>query len=191
MLCEPCLLCFTGVRYISLFACLTLGWVRVEGAGGKPRVRGLLKGVSVGPGKLASLEEAGSRLAEAYKLLDHALRNLGVYGLANVYEGLKGYTEEYTVVYNRAKKPYYYWYLKCTGRDKHAKSIYLGKSPEGYNAVKNAARAASDVAVAVEKLRRVVEELDKALRDLTDKLTQLTTALAAEAARESSALNTA
>jgi len=161
----------------------------MEGAGGKPRVRDLLKGVVVDPGKLASLEEARSRLAEAYNLLDHALRGLGVYGLASVYEGLKGCTEEYTVVYNRAKKPYYYWYLKCTGRDKR-RSIYLGKSPEGYNAVKNAARAASEVVATVEKLRGVVEELDKALRDLADKLTQLTAASAVEVARDSSALNT-
>ena len=155
----------------------------------KPRVRDLLKGVSVDPGKLKSLEEARSRLAEACKLLDHALRELGVYGLASVYEELRGCTEEYTVVYNRAKKPYYYWYLKCTGRDKR-RSIYLGKSPEGYNAVKNAARAASEVLAAVERLRGVVEELDRALRDLVEKLTQLTAASAAEAARESSALNT-
>jgi hypothetical protein len=159
----------------------------VERAGGKPRVRDLLKGVSIDPGKLASLEEARSRLTEACKLLDYALRGLGVYGLASVYEELRGCTEEYTVVYNRAKKPYYYWYLKCTGRDKR-RSIYLGKSPEGYNAVKNAARAASEVVVAVEKLRGVVEELDRALRDLTDRLTQLNMFLAAET-RESGASN--
>jgi hypothetical protein len=161
----------------------------VEGAGVKPRVRDLLKGVSVDPGKLASLEEARSRLAEACKILDHALRELGVYRLASVYEELRGCTEEYTVVYNRAKKPYYYWYLKCTGRGKR-RSIYLGKSPEGYNAVKNAARAASEAVVVVERLRGVVEELDKALRDLVEKLTQLTAASATEAARDSSALNT-
>jgi hypothetical protein len=161
----------------------------VEGAGGKPRVRGLLKGVSVDPVKLASLEEARSRLGEACKLLDNALRDLGVYGLVNIYEELKGCTEEYTVVYNRAKKPYYYWYLKCTGRDKR-RSIYLGKSPEGYNAVKDAARAASEVVVAVERLRGVVEELDKALRELVEKLTQLSAVSAVEAARKSSALNT-
>jgi hypothetical protein len=163
--------------------------VWVEKGSVKPRVRDLLKGVSVDPGKLKSLEEAGSRLAEAYKLLDHALQELGVYRLASVYEELRGCTEEYTVVYNRAKKPYYYWYLKCTGRDKR-RSIYLGKSPEGYNTVKNAARAASEAVAAVEKLRGVVEELDRTLRDLTDKLTQLTMASAVEAARESSSLNT-
>jgi hypothetical protein len=162
----------------------------VEGAGVKPRVRDLLKGVVVDPGKLASLEEARSRLTEAYKILDYALRGLGVYGLASVYEELKGCTEEYTVVYNRAKKPYYYWYLKCTGRDKRVKSIYLGKSPEGYNTVKNAAKAASEVVVTVERLRGVVEELDKALRDLVEKLTQLSAVSAVEAARKSSALNT-
>ena len=162
----------------------------MEEAGGKPRVRDLLKGVSIDPGKLASLEEVRSRLGEACKLLDYALRGLGVYGLASVYEGLRGCTEEYTVVYNRAKKPYYYWYLKCTGRDKRVKSIYLGKSPEGYNAVKDTARAASEVVVAVEKLRGVVEELDKALRELVEKLTQLSAVSAMEAARESSALNT-
>jgi hypothetical protein len=162
----------------------------VEGAGGKPRVRDLLKGVSVDPGKLKSLEEAGSRLGEACKILDHALREIGVYRLASVYEELRGCTEEYTVVYNRAKKPYYYWYLKCVGRDKRVKSIYLGKSPEGYNTVKNAARAASEAVAAVERLRGVVEELDRTLRDLTDKLTQLTMASAVEAARGSSALNT-
>jgi hypothetical protein len=159
----------------------------VEGAGGKPRVRDLLKGVSVDPGKLASLEEARSRLAEAYKILDNALRGLGVYGLANVYEELRGCTEEYTVVYNRAKKPYYYWYLKCVGRDKR-RSIYLGKSPEGYNAVKNAARAASEAVAAAARLRGVVEELDRALRDLTDRLTQLNMFLTAET-RESGASN--
>jgi len=159
----------------------------VEKGSVKPGVRDLLKGVSVDPGKLASLEEARSRLGEVYKLLDHALRGLGVYGLASVYEGLKGCTEEYTVVYNRAKKPYYYWYLKCTGRDKR-RSIYLGKSPEGYNAVKNAAKAASEVVVAVEKLRGVVEELDRALRDLTDRLTQLNMFLTTET-RESGASN--
>ena len=162
----------------------------MEKDSGKPRVRDLLKGVSVDPGKLASLEEARSRLGEACKLLDHALRGLGVYGLASVYEELKGCTEEYTVVYNRAKKPYYYWYLKCTGRDKRVKSIYLGKSPEGYNTVKDTARVASEVVVAVEKLRGVVEELDKALRELADKLIQLTAASAVEAVREPSALNT-
>jgi hypothetical protein len=150
-------------------------------------VRDFLKGVSVDPEKLASLEEARSRLAEDCKILDHALRGLGVYGLASVYEELRGCTEEYTVVYNRAKKPYYYWYLKCTGRDKR-RSIYLGKSPEGYNAVKNAARAASEVVVTVERLRRVVEELDRTLRDLTDRLTQLNMFLAAET-RESGASN--
>jgi hypothetical protein len=107
-----------------------------------------------------------------------------------VYEELRGCTEEYTVVYNRAKKPYYYWYLKCTGRDKRVKSIYLGKSPEGYNTVKNAARAAGEAVIAVEKLRGVVEELDKALRDLVEKLTQLTAASATVATRDSSALNT-
>jgi hypothetical protein len=159
----------------------------VEGAGGKPRVRDLLKGVSVDPGKLASLEEARSRLAEAYKILDNALRGLGVYGLANVYEELRGCTEEYTVVYNRAKKPYYYWYLKCVGRDKR-RSIYLGKSPEGYNTVKNAARAASEAVAAAARLRGVVEELDRALRDLTDRLTQLNMFLTAET-RESGASN--
>jgi hypothetical protein len=161
--------------------------VRVEKGSVKPRVRDLLKGVSVDPGKLKSLEEAGSKLAEAYKLLDHALRELGVYGLASVYKELRGCTEEYTVVYNRAKKPYYYWYLKCMGKDKR-RSIYLGKSPEGYNTVKNAARAASEVLVAVERLRGVVEELDKALRDLVDKLTQLSVVSAAET-RESGASN--
>jgi hypothetical protein len=160
----------------------------VEKGNVKPRVRDLLKGVSVDPVKLASLEEARSRLAEAYKLLDHALRGLGVYGLASVYEELRGCTEEYTVVYNRAKKPYYYWYLKCTGRDKR-RSIYLGKSPEGYNAVKNAAKAASEVVVTVERLRGVVEELDRALRELVEKLTQLSAVSAVET-RDSSALNT-
>jgi hypothetical protein len=89
---------------------------------------------------------------------------------------------------NRAKKPYYYWYLKCTGRDKQ-RSIYLGKSPEGYNTVKNAARAASEAVVVVERFRGVVEELDKALRDLVDKLKQLTAVSAAET-RDSSTLNT-
>jgi len=161
----------------------------VEKGSGKPRLRDLLRGVSVDPGKIASLEEARSKLGEAYKLLDHALRGLGVYGLASVYEGLKGCTEEYTVVYNRAKKPYYYWYLKCTGRDKR-RSIYLGKSPEGYNAVKNAARAASEAVAAAARLRGVVEELDKALRELVEKLTQLSAVSAVEATRESSALNT-
>jgi hypothetical protein len=164
--------------------------VWVEKGSVKPRVRDLLKGVSVDPGKLSSLEEARSRLGEACKILDHALRELGVYRLASVYEELRGCTEEYTVVYNRAKKPYYYWYLKCTGRDKRTKSIYLGKSPEGYNTVKNAARAASEAVAAVERLRGVVEELDEVLRDLVDKLTQLTAVSAAEAVRESSALNT-
>jgi len=52
----------------------------VEGAGVKPRVRDLLRGVSIDPGKLASLGEVRSRLGEACKLLDHALRGLGVYG---------------------------------------------------------------------------------------------------------------
>jgi hypothetical protein len=164
--------------------------MRVKKGSVKPRVRDFLKGVSVDPGKLKSLEEAGSRLGEASKILDHALREIGVYRLANVYEELKGCTEEYTVVYNRAKKPYYYWYLKCTGRDKRVKSIYLGKSPEGYNTVKNAARAASEAVVAVERLRGVVEELDKALRELVEKLTQLSAVSAVEAARESSSLNT-
>jgi hypothetical protein len=161
----------------------------VEKGGVKPRARDLLKRVSVDPGKLASLEEARSRLGEAYKLLDHALRELGAYDLARVYEELKGCTEEYTVVYNRAKKPYYYWYLKCTGRGRR-RSIYLGKSPEGYNTVKNTARAASEVLAAVERLRGVVEELDKALRDLTNRLTQLNMFLAAET-RESGAPNAA
>jgi len=161
----------------------------VEKDSGKPRVRDLLKGVSVDPAKLASLEEARSRLGEACKILDHALRELGVYGLASVYEELRGCTEEYTVVYNRAKKPYYYWYLKCTGRDKR-RSIYLGKSPEGYNTVKNAARAASEAVAAAVRLRGVDEELDKALRELVEKLTQLSAVSAAEAARGSSALNT-
>jgi hypothetical protein len=156
--------------------------------GGVKRVRDLLKGVSADPGKLASLEEARSRLGEACKILDHALRELGVYDLASVYEELKGCTEEYTVIYNRAKKPYYYWYLKCTGRGRR-RSIYLGKSPEGYNTVKNAARAASEVLAAVERLRGVVEELDKALRDLANRLAQLNMFLATET-RGSGASNT-
>jgi hypothetical protein len=105
-----------------------------------------------------------------------------------VYEELRGCTEEYTVVYNRAKKPYYYWYLKCTGRDKR-RSIYLGKSPERYNTVKNAARAASEAVAAVERLMGVVEKLDRALRDSDDKLVQLSVVSATET-RDSSALNT-
>jgi len=96
-----------------------------------------------------------------------------------LYEGLKGCSEEYTVVYNRAKKPHYYWYLKCVGGDKWVESIYLGKSPGGCNTVKSVARAASE-AVAAARLRGVVEELDRVLRDLVEKLTQLSIILTAK-----------
>jgi hypothetical protein len=74
------------------------------------------------------------------------------------------------------------------GRDKR-RSIYLGKSPEGYNTVKNAARAASKAVAAVKRLMGVVEKLDRALRDSDDKLVQLSVVSATET-RDSSALNT-
>ena len=67
-------------------------------------------------------------------------------------------------MYNKQKKQYYYWYLKCPG--KNPSSIYLGSSREGYNIVKNAARSA-------EELIAAVEIFTKAYRNLADAITQL------------------
>jgi len=135
-------------------------------------IRGLLKGFSIDPERLKLLEEAVSRLEEAYGLLDKTLKELGAYDLADLYEELKGCSEEYTLVYNSAKKPYYYWYLKCaSGHEK--RSIYLGKSPERYNKLKNASKVASDALASAEKLRDAIGELKELLGELAEKLSEL------------------
>jgi prefoldin subunit 5 len=88
--------------------------------------------------------------------------------LAELYEKFKGCTEEYTYVYNKQRKQYYYWYLKCPG--KNPSSIYLGSSREGYNIVKNSARSAEEFIAAV-------EIFTKAYRNLADAITQLERAI--------------
>jgi hypothetical protein len=143
-------------------------------------IRGLLKRFSADPEKLKLLEEAVSRLEEACGLLDKTMKELRIYDLASLYEELKGCSEEYTLVYNSAKKSYYYWYLKCTGNHEK-KSIYLGKSPTGYNTLRDMSKVASDVLASAERFRDVVGELTGLLRDFAERLSQLRETSVAEA----------
>jgi hypothetical protein len=91
-------------------------------------------------------------------------RRSGLLELADLYEDLKNCSEELTFVRNKRGKRYYYYYLKCKG--KKTKSIYVGKSPEGYNQVKRAARLAHE-------LKTRLEAVEVALRELEGTLLQL------------------
>ena len=90
--------------------------------------------------------------------------------IAELYEQLKGCTEEYTYVYNKQRKQYYYWYLKCPG--KNPSSIYLGSSREGYNIVKNVAKYAAEFIA-------TTEAFIKAYKNLADTIIQLERAIEA------------
>jgi len=102
--------------------------------------------------------------------------------LAELYAQFKGCTEEYTYVYNKQRKQYYYWYLKCPG--KNPSSIYLGSSREGYNIIKNAARIVAEFVVAVETLIRAHENLADTVTQLERAIEALETLTSKERGKE-------
>jgi len=124
-----------------------------------------------------ALREISSRVEELrveYESIIKLMRESGLLQLADLYGDMKNCVEEHTYVYNKASKRYYYYYLKCKGRT--PRSIYIGKSPEGYNRVKAAARLAHE-------LTTQVEVLGKALRELVNQVenAKLNTTLLGEA----------
>jgi hypothetical protein len=103
-------------------------------------------------------------LAADYNFTTKLLRESGLLELAELYDNLKNCTEEYTWVLNKAGKRYYYYYLKCKGKE--TKSIYIGKSPEGYNQLRKAAQLAFQLKTRLEAVAAAMRELEEAVREL-------------------------
>jgi len=125
------------------------------------------------------LEELYSRLKllrADYQFTVRLLRESGLLELAELYENLKNCSEEYTYVYNKAHKKYYYYYLKC--KEGPRRSIYIGKTPEGYNQFKKAAALASELKAKLEAVGAALRELEDALRQLHTSAAILEAALA-------------
>jgi hypothetical protein len=126
-----------------------------------------------------ALRELSSRveqLQSEYESTIKLIRESGLLQLAELYENLKNCSEEYTYVYNKQRKKYYYYYLKC--KSGSVKSIYVGKSPEGYNRVKAAARLAHELIIQVEVLGKALRELVNQVENVKSNTTILGEALA-------------
>jgi hypothetical protein len=103
-------------------------------------------------------------LVADYSFITKLIRESGLLELADLYENLKNCVEEYTYVYNKAGKKYYYYYLKCKSGGK--KSIYIGKSPEGYNQFRKAAFLAFQLKAKIEAVLAAMRELESQLEEL-------------------------
>jgi hypothetical protein len=101
-----------------------------------------------------------------YSFIVKLIRESGILQLAELYENLKNCTEEYTYVYNKLRKKYYYYYLKCKSGDK--RSIYVGKSPEGYNQFRRAAQLAHELKSKLEAVLAALRELEETIRQLQE-----------------------
>jgi prefoldin subunit 5 len=120
--------------------------------------------------------EARLRLLRAdYSFIVKLVRDAGLLELAELYENLKNCSEEYTWVLNKVGKRYYYYYLKCKGKE--AKSIYIGKTPEGYNQIKRAAALAHELKSRLEAVEAALRELEKTLAELRESSALLDLAL--------------
>ena len=109
--------------------------------------------------------EARLKLLRAdYSFIVKLVRESGLLQLAELYENLKNCAEEYTWVLNKAGKRYYYYYLKCKTGDK--RSIYVGKTPEGYNQFRRAAQLASQLKAKLEAVAEALRELGAQLEEL-------------------------
>jgi len=125
-----------------------------------------------------ALEELYSRLnllRADYSFIVRLVRESGLLQLAELYEDLKNCTEEYTFVYNKLRKKYYYYYLKCKGKE--AKSIYIGKTPEGYNQFRKAAALAHELKSKLQATLAAINQLEDTLRQLQENTTLVETAL--------------
>jgi hypothetical protein len=125
-----------------------------------------------------ALEELYSRLKllrADYSFIVKLIRESGLLELAELYENLKNCTEEYTWVLNKAGKKYYYYYLKCKTGDK--KSIYIGKTPEGYNQFRKAAQLAHQLKTTAQAVQAAINQLEDTLRQLGENKTIVELAL--------------
>jgi len=125
-------------------------------------LRSLLGDLVVSTEELSRLEEATSKLLRDYATLIETLKHAGLQNLLGAYDKIKNCSEHYSWVLNKAGKKYYYYYLKCKGQK--PATIYIGKSPEGYNVIKRAARAAIELKQVLDKLRGDLRELEFATR---------------------------
>jgi DNA mismatch repair ATPase MutS len=106
--------------------------------------------------------EARLKLLKAdYSFIVKLIRESGLLELADLYENLKNCTEEYTWVLNKQGKRYYYYYLKCKTGDK--RSIYIGKTPEGYNQFRKAAQLAFQLKSKIEAVTAAMRELEETI----------------------------
>lgn len=103
-------------------------------------------------------------LTADYSFIVKLIRDSGLLQLAELYENLKNCSEEYTFVYNKQGKKYYYYYLKCKSGGK--KSIYIGKSPEGYNQLRKAASLAFQLKTRLDAVAATMRELESQLEEL-------------------------
>ena len=115
-------------------------------------------------GALREISSSVVELREVYSRVVELMRKSGLLQLAELYENMKNCVEEHTYVYNKVGKKYYYYYLKCKGKTQ--RSIYIGKSPEGYNRVKAAARLAYELKSRIEALSIALRELSNTVREL-------------------------
>lgn len=125
-----------------------------------------------------TVEELYSRLKllrADYSFIVKLIRESGILELAELYENLKNCSEEYTFVYNKTHKKYYYYYLKCKSGDK--RSIYIGKTPEGYNQFRRATALAHELKTKLEAALTALRELEETLREIQENTATLETAL--------------
>jgi hypothetical protein len=120
--------------------------------------------------------EARLKLLRAdYSFIVKLVRDTGLLELAELYENLKNCTEEYTWVLNKAGKRYYYYYLKCKGKE--TKSIYVGKTPEGYNQFRKAAQLAFQLKTRIEAVIAAINQLEDAIRQIAENTATIESAL--------------
>ncbi|MCC6010917.1 MAG: hypothetical protein LM556_00765 [Desulfurococcaceae archaeon] len=134
-------------------------------------LRSLLGDISVSVEDLGQLEEATSRFMRDYDTLIELLRRTGLLDLVRIYDKIKNCAEHYSWVLNKAGKKYYYYYLKC--KEQKPMTIYIGKTPEGYNAIKRAARAAIELKQVLDKLRGDLKELEVATKTFKENIEAL------------------
>jgi len=118
------------------------------------------------------LEELTARLKllrADYSFIVKLIRESGLLELAELYENLKNCSEEYTWVLNKQGKRYYYYYLKCKSGDK--RSIYIGKTPEGYNQFRKAAALAHELKSKLQATLTAINQLEDTLRQLEENTT--------------------
>jgi DNA mismatch repair ATPase MutS len=109
--------------------------------------------------------EARLKLLKAdYSFIVKLVRDTGLLELAELYENLKNCSEELTWVLNKAGKRYYYYYLKC--KEGPRRSIYIGKTPEGYNQFRKAAQLAFELKSKIEAVIAALRELEEQLEEL-------------------------